>query len=205
MLGDPGPSDTISLDPMLPSAYPVAISRRFALGGYQALGHVARPGARSLPEQLATIPAGDYTLFDDDSMTGGTLAAVRALLPAHVRIGAIQLAIAHDADEDVVDSRDFLLGADDAGLVVQLPRGLLGRAPYMLPYVDPAARCSIPPQHVRAFSIAVWQLNERMFASTDHRVRDLPAPTRMTFEHLGAECSLTDVCRWHIARLQADA
>ena len=204
-LGDPGPRNAISLDPMLPSAYQVAISRRFALGGYQALSHVARPGTRPLSEQIAAIPAGDYALFDDDSMTGGTIAAVRARLPANVRISAIQLAITHEADEDVVDSRDFLLGADDAGLVVQLPRDLLGRAPYVLPYVDPAARCSLPPQHVRAFSIAVWQLNERVFAFTGHRVCDLPAPTRATFAHLGAECTLTDVCRWHIERLQADA
>src|SRR5262249_19164286 len=115
-LGDPGPRDTISLDAMLPSAYPIAISRCYALGRYQAFGHVARPGASPLAEQLAAIPPGDYTLFDDDSMTGSTLDAVRAMLPAHVRIGATRLAIAHDADEDVVDSRDFLLGADDAGL-----------------------------------------------------------------------------------------
>lgn len=204
-LGDPGPRDTISLDPMLPSAYPIAISRCYALGGYQAFGHVARPSARPLAEQLAAIPPGDYTLFDDDSMTGGTLDAVRAMLPAHVRIAAVRLAIAHDAGEDVVDSRDFLLGADDAGLVVQLPRGVLGRAPYVLPYVDPAARCSIPPQHVRAFSVAVWQLNERVFATTGHRVCDLPAEARAVFAHLGAERSLDDVCRWHVKRLLDDA
>src|SRR5207237_258749 len=120
--------------------------------------------------QLAAIPPGDYVLADDDSMTGGTLDAVRAMLPAGVRIRAIQLAITHDADEDVVDSRDFLLGADHAGLVVQLPGGVLGRAPYVLPYVDPAVRCSIPPRHARAFSIAVWQLNERMFTASGHRV-----------------------------------
>jgi nicotinic acid mononucleotide adenylyltransferase len=204
-LGAPGPRDTISLDPMLPSAYPIAISRCYALGGYQRLGYTARPGARPLPEQIAAIPPGDYTLADDDAMTGGTLDAVRALLPAAVRVRAVHLAIAHDGDEDVVDGRDFLLGADDAGLVVQLPRGVLGRAPYVLPYVDPAVRCSIPPPHARAFSIAVWELNERVLAATGLRVRDLPAPAGALFAALGSERALADVCRWHIARLRDDA
>ncbi|MEO7729814.1 MAG: hypothetical protein ABIY55_02495, partial [Kofleriaceae bacterium] len=199
------PHGTISLDPMVPSDYPLAISRCYALGGYQMLGYTARPGAPPLAEQLAAIPPGDYTLSDDDSMTGGTLDAVRALLPAEVRIRALQLAVSHDADEDVVDSRDFLLGADAGGLVVELPGGVLGRAPYVLPYVDPAVRCSIPPPHARAFSIAVWQLNERMFTASGHRVRDLPAPARAVFAPLGAERSLADVCRWHIQRLLDDA
>ena len=201
----PDASNTISLDPMLPSHHSLAISRCYALGGYQMLGHTARPGARPLAEQLAAIPPGDYVLADDDSMTGGTLDAVRAMLPVDVRIRAIQLAITHDADEDVVDSRDFLLGADAAGLVVQLPGDLLGRAPYVLPYVDPAVRCSIPPLHARAFSIAVWQLNERLFAASGHRVCDLPAPARHVFAPLGADRSLADVCRWHIQRLLDDA
>ena len=184
----------------------LAISRAYALGGYQSRGHVARPGARPLADQLAAIPPGDYVVRDDDRATGGTLAAVRALLPPHARVVGERVAIAHDADEDVVDSRDFLLGADDAGLVVELPRRSLGRAPYVLPYVDPAARCSLPPAAARAVSIAAWDLNARALAG--RRVADLAAPARATLAAFGLgdpARELAELCAWHRDRLAGDA
>jgi hypothetical protein len=198
-LGAPPAFPSISLDAMQHGTYALAVSRSFALGGYQPTGYVARPGSLALADQLAAIPAGDYTLYDDDAMTGGTLAAVRARLPARVRITSTELAIAHTGDEDVVDSRDFLLGADDGGLVVELAGGQLGRAPYVLPYADPAARCSLSPAATRAFSIAVWQLNERLFADTQLRTSDLPLPARTTFGH--HDMALAELCRWHLGRL----
>lgn len=193
--------DVISLDAMLPATTNLAVSRLYAMGGYQALGHVARPGAPPLAAQLAAITPGTYTLRDDDHMTGGTLEAVRAMLPPGVVIAGTNVATPHDDDEEVVDSRDFLVGADEGGLVIELPDGTVGRAPYVLPYVDPSARCCVPPRHVRAFSRAVWALNGRTFAGRGLRVRDLPAEARATFAGLGDDRSLEDVCRWHIERL----
>lgn len=191
----------ISLDAMLPSAANLAVSRLYAVGGYQALGHIARPGARPLEEQLSWLAAGTYALRDDDRMTGGTLAALRAMLPPRVRISGTHLAVEHDDDEEVVDSRDFLLGADDGGLAIELPDGSVGRAPYLLPYVDPSARCCVPPREIHAFSARVWALNEHTFAGSGLRVGDLPRPTRATFAWLGEDHLLEDVCRWHIQRL----
>jgi nicotinic acid mononucleotide adenylyltransferase len=195
--------DVISLDAMLPAATNLAVSRLYAVGGYQALGHVARPGSPPLGEQLSAIAAGTYALRDDDHMSGGTLDAVRAMLPAGIVIAGTRLAVEHDHDEEVVDSRDFLLGADDGGLVVELPDGRIGRAPYVLPYVDPSARCCVPPRQVHAFSRAIWALNERTFAGSGLRVADLPASARATFGWLGQERLLEDVCRWHIERLES--
>jgi nicotinic acid mononucleotide adenylyltransferase len=201
-LGEPTTErDVISLDAMVPATTNLAVSRLYAVGGYQALGHVARPGAPPLDEQLAAIPAGTYTLCDDDHVSGGTLVAVRSLLPPRVVVSGTRLAVAHGDDEEVVDSRDFLLGADDGGLVIELPDGRIGRAPYLLPYVDPSARCCVPPGQVHAFSSRLWTLNERTFAGTGLRVRDLPASTRATFAWLGEERLLEDVCRWHVERL----
>lgn len=191
----------ISLDAMLPSSANLAVSRLYAVGGYQPLGYIARPGARPLEEQLALLAPGTYTLRDDDRMTGGTLAAVRTMLPAHVRVSDTRLAVEHDDDEEVVDSRDFLLGADDGGLAIELPDGTVGRAPYLLPYVDPAARCCVPPREIHTFSARVWALNERAFTGSGLRVSDLPSPTRATFGWLGDELLLEDLCRWHIERL----
>ncbi|MEO8351900.1 MAG: hypothetical protein ABI680_09220 [Chthoniobacteraceae bacterium] len=200
MRGVDAESNVVSLDPMIPAKHNLAISRLFALGGYEPLGHVPRPGAIPLIEQIAAIPAGEYVLRDDDRMTNSTLNAVRAILPPTVAIRETRFSIEPAEDEDVLDARDFLLGADDAGLVVALPDGGLGRAPYMLPYVDPAVRASVLASH--EFSSEVWMLNWRTFVRTNLRVRDLPAPCRATF-CTKLDWRLDDLCLWHADRLRA--
>jgi len=201
---DPGaaPDDVISLDAMARARHTLAISRLYALGGYEPLGHVARPGAPPLDAQVAAIPPGAYHLRDDDRMSGSTLAFARELLRGRATFAWESLSVAHDPDEDVADSRDFLLGADHGGLVVRLPDGAIGRAPYALPYVDPAARCCVAPDDARAFSEAVWELNAEAFAGTGLRVGDLPAPARATFAWMGDARALEDVCRWHVDALR---
>jgi hypothetical protein len=192
----------ISLDPLTPGTHDLAMSRLFSLGGYQSLGYVARPGAPSLEVQASAIEPGDYVLWDDDRVTGGTMDAVSAMLPPSVRVRGAEVAIEHDEDEDVVDSRDFLIGADDGGLAVELPDGVIGRAPYLLPYVDPGARASVPYDRVHDFSRRVWELNAKVFAETDLRVADLPSATRMTFRGFDDRMPIVELCRWHAARLQ---
>jgi nicotinic acid mononucleotide adenylyltransferase len=191
--------DAISLDPMLPARHNLALSRLYAMGGYELLGFVPRPGSAPLTEQVARIPAGRYTLRDDDYVTGGTLRMVESLLPPSVQIAHRVFALTRDHDEDVLDARDFLLGAEHGGLVLSLPDGRVGRAPYLLPYVDPAARASIAHSH--AFSREVWQLNARLFSSTDLCTRDLPAYARETFAAFG-DARLEDVCSFHGERLR---
>lgn len=193
----------ISLDPMLPAATNLALSRLFAPGGYESFGHVARPGWPPLAAQAEAIAPGEYVLRDDDRVSGATLAAARALLPPGVSVRETRLALAQDEGEDVADSRDFLVGADDGGLVIQLPDGSIGRAPYALPYVDPAVRCCVPPGRVREFSVAVWRLNEEAFAGTGLCVGDLPAPARATFAWMGDSLPLEALCRWHIERIES--
>jgi nicotinic acid mononucleotide adenylyltransferase len=199
--------DVISLDAMLPATHTLALSRLFALGGNHALGHVARPGSRPLAEQVAAIAPGRYVLRDDDTFTGGTLRAARSLLGKGVVCDETRLAVHHDEGEEVADSRDFLLGADEGGLVLALPGDRVGRAPYLLPYVDPSARSGLPPEAARPFSRAVWELNARVFAGTSLRVRDLPAPARAIFECIGtmgawSDRTLEETCRWHADRLR---
>jgi hypothetical protein len=171
------------------------------LGGYSQLGYAPRPNSPSFETQIATLPAGDYVLHDDDCVTGGTVAAVKQLLPSTVRILRVDTSVAHAVDEEVIDCRDFLVGADDGGLVVQLA-STTARVPYVLPYVDPFARASIPPKYAREFSRRVWQLNESMFAGTHLCVADLPAPARTAFSFLDDATGLAEVCRWHSERLE---
>jgi nicotinic acid mononucleotide adenylyltransferase len=199
MRGLEAESNVISLDPMIPASHNLAISRLFALGGYEPLGHVPRPGAAPLRVQLAAIRPGEYVLRDDDCMTNSTLNAVRSLLLPTVTIRETRFAIEPSEDEDVLDARDFLLGADHAGLVVALPSGGIGRAPYLLPYVDPSVRASVLASH--EFSIRVWLLNSRIFARTDLRVRHLPASSQATLR-TDPERRLDEVCLWHADRLR---
>lgn len=188
---------TISLDPFTPAPHALAVSRLFALGGHQLLGHVARPGSPAIAAQVAAIPDGDYTLLDDDRMSGGTLAAVIAMLPARIRIANTQVMLEPGSGEDILDSRDFLVGSDEGGLVVELADGSIGRAPYLLPYVDPAARASIPD--ARAFSKRMWEANARVFERTNLTVRELPVAWQHTFR-AHRERSLSELCEWHAAR-----
>jgi nicotinic acid mononucleotide adenylyltransferase len=196
------PRPVISLDPMLPGDQNLAISRRFDLGGATRRGHTARPDTPDLPAQLAALPAGEHTLFDDDICTGGTVRFVQELLPASVRIQAIShLADAgppHDRQE-LADSRDFLLGSAEGGLVVVLPDGTLGRAPYILPWVDPGARASIPGDRIHAFSAEVWRLNADFFAGSGLTVADLPPAAARLLRCAGwaVTDALSAVCQWH--------
>jgi len=193
----------ISLDAMRRrgGAFNLGVSRLFALGGYQLLGHVARPGMPSITAQIAALPKDRrYVLYEDDRMTGGTLRFLRAALEEHeVAIEGARLAFETEDDEDVIDSRDFLLGTDDGGLVVELPDGSIARAPYVLPWVDPAARASIGSAHALTFSRRVWALNEAIFRSTTnhYRVADLPAPQRALLQasRFTDRDRLADVCR----------
>ena len=201
----PGPARTISIDPMLPGEVDLGVSRLFDLGGYRALGHVARPGTPPLDRQLAAIPAGRWTLRDDDRATGSTVRFVTEHLPPGVTLDATTFALHPDPGAEVADSRDFLLGTDDGGLVVALPDGSVGRAPYLLPYVDPAVRSGLPGGDAVAFSLAVWELNAAVFAPTPLTVADLPAPTARTLACAGFTPGtlLADVARRHAATLRS--
>mgnify|MGYP000956374943 FL=1 len=77
----------LSLDPCLPGAFNLGVSRCFELCSNQLRsGLVARPGWPPLQEQLESIPPGSYCLVDDDLATGHTLQEVLARLPAHCQI-----------------------------------------------------------------------------------------------------------------------
>ncbi len=210
---------TISLDPLTRAECTIAISRLFELGGYAQKGYTARPGSPPLATQLSQIPPGVYDVLDDDASTGGTLSHVASLLwakhspdlePGRSRSITIQHETARvraDAGaerREIADSRDFLLGADHAGLVMTLGPDALVRGIYAYPYVDPTARCSIPASEALEFSIAIWRLNETFHASTQNTVDDLNTPQRALLLRAGFGPTepLSAVCRWHANQLE---
>lgn len=197
----------ISLDPLLPATHQLGLSRLFELGGYQQRGHTHRPGSPTLQDQLKAIPPGRYDLFDDDASSGQTLRYARALLEQRADI-----ALRHDLtlhacapDEDLADCRDFILGAREGGLTIITPSGEVGRAPYMLPYVDPSARCGVPPHLALQTSLQLWQLNATLTQGCAATISGLSPAQAAPFLAAGFEpgLSLHALCLAHIAHLRA--
>ncbi|WP_328785374.1 hypothetical protein OIE52_02265 [Streptomyces canus] len=199
---------------------PLRVSRGFLLGGRTGVGLVARPGAASLVRQLAGLPDDPtrqgYTLIEDDVCTGETLREVIGLLRATGRrvrqvvpgirldgtarpsiLGATVAPVlqyrtvgaaggAHAME--LADPRNFLLGL--SGLVVRLPDGGWGRAPYWLPFVSTAARIGTPAASDEEFALRLLEANLRFFARAERlvgrtvRVADLHPATRRLLRSL---------------------
>ncbi|MDI5961478.1 hypothetical protein [Streptantibioticus silvisoli] len=172
---------------------PLRVSRGFLLGGREAIGLVPRPGAAPVAEQIAALPrdpaGAGCTLVEDDICTGETVAAVVRLLGAAgrrvhrvvpgVRLDAAACPAVPGAVLDPVleyrttggapgaravelaDPRNFLLGL--SGLVVRLPDGTWGRAPYWLPFVRTSARAGVPADRDEEFALRVLGANVRFF------------------------------------------
>jgi len=215
----------ISLDPCIAGDINLGVSRVVPLGGHaDAPRFVGRPDD-DVPSKLldfcpqeAAIPPGEHVLLDDDAVSGATLDHVRAVLARRcpqVTLGEVVIAsdlVARGPlgalprqGVEVCDSRDFLVGSRGGGLVVGLPGAPGARAPYLLPYVQPSRRASVPLSREIAFSRRVWRLNAEFFASVASplRVADASAPFRALASHLGfdEQTTLEELCRWHAGRL----
>lgn len=192
----------LSIDAPIRGDANLAVSRCFPLAG-AGMGSVIspRPGSAQLAEQLAELAPGDYVLVDDDVSTGATLAGVRALLPAGVRVVREHVLFRRDGQLDILDCRDFLAGSREGGLVVAAFDGSLARAPYCAPYVSASERASIPLAEELGFSCALWRLNEAFFArvSPEIRLAEAGAAFAGLMRGLGfaPETPMAAVCRWH--------
>ena len=164
---------------------------------------VARPGAPALEEQLRSIAPGRVLVVDDDRASGSTEAEVRRLLATRgVEVERWETLITGDPS-DVVDLRDFILGAPQGGLVVQAPGLGAVRVPYLEPYVNLATRASLDPERVRGFFLAIWRANLELHRSSGLRVADACPSSRSLYRWLGfaGETPLAEVADWHLQRL----
>ncbi len=104
---------------------------------------------------------------------------------------------------DLGDPRDFCIGL--SGLVVRLPNGDLGRAPYLLPFVSPHARATIPADQEREFSQRILQLNYDFWSGIDQKLgrkvmlRDMdPAFVAFIngFYNIDTNTGMADLCQF---------
>ncbi len=140
------------MDPYIKGTYNLGISRLYDCLGMDKLGYVARPGCAPIEEQISKIPPGDYVLYDDDVATGGTMAwATNELSKYGIRITERKSYIQSNGAE-VLDARDFVPNSEHGGLVMKDLNGSYSRQPYVLPFVNPAVRASIPSLNTIFFS-----------------------------------------------------
>lgn len=206
---------SISLDVFVRGTHNLDLSRAFDMSGgqWKSEGLVVRPGTSPLLKQLAMIPSGTYVLVEDDIASGGTVAAVKRLLPDGVSISDLlvlsNLEIGgrrHGPFFDVVDLRDFLVGAKAGGLVVKAPDGFLVRVPYLPPYVNLRSRAKLPPTAETAVGMAIWEANAVFFRSVSRPIRlgecDPALGRALTRLGFSLDMNMETVCRWHLDRLE---
>ncbi len=191
----------------------IGLSRLFGLSSAQLFSKalVPRPGRQNLKRVMGRLEKGGYTMVDDDIATGSTIRMIEALLPDGVKFDE-KIALSERAFKklypereyafwDIVDARDFLIGAKSAGLVVQLFNGEVGRAPYMLPYTSLVSRAKIPPDQEMAFTEEILNLNRRFFRDiwADLRLEDADPQFQALMNSAGFRKSelLSDLCAWH--------
>lgn len=217
---------SVSLDPLVHGDAALDLSRGFRLGGREWAGLVNRPGAPVLTHQLAglrrRLEGKRLVLVEDDICSGTTVTQAiallrRACLEVVEVVPGIRVALEGRADElagvpvrpvvdyritgaagvELTDPRNYLLGG--SGLVVRLPAGGWGRAPYWLPFVSTAARTCIEPDLEVRFAADMVAANARFFANLERatgrrvRVGDLAPAVHRTLVSLGWATSTTPV------------
>lgn len=218
-------SPIISLDPCLPGAVNMEVSRCFEPLSRVDPGFVARPGAAPIATQLERLENTSYILFDDDTFSGHTRDYVRALVESRCTVAKFvtlcdasgPLSASPDGKQkseypprlNLVDCRDFLVGAREAGLVMRLPDGSLCRAPYMLPYVRPHYQASVFLSQEIEFSRRVWGLNKRFFEEVGIRLKVLDMGSAFQrlceLQSFPGEVTMEELCDWHLEHLNASS
>lgn len=200
---------TISLDTYYKGTYSIETSRLFDISDIQKnyIKLIGRIGFENIESQIENIESGKYILVDDDSATGKTIREVMSLLPNRINIEKIYLLanIFNEKIFDIVDLRDFIVGANCGGLVVRLPNKEVVRAPYMLPYISLKSRASIPAIKEMKMSIKLWEINKEFYQKIGSKIKlsqsDIGFRKLMNYIGFNDETLLTDICDWHIKNL----
>lgn len=159
---------TISLDNFYHGDYNLQISRVFEISSYQNKPKYLTnsPYSEKIENQIADIgKLKRATIVDDDSVSGNTLRYIDELLK-HIQNKEYYF-LAEGLNKhyfDVVDLRDFIIGAEHGGLVVQLNNKLI-RVPYINPYVNLKTRASIPQENCLEFSKQILILNKKLYSN----------------------------------------
>lgn len=194
----------ISLDCFLESRYKLELTRVFTAGDAQHYStlHTNRTGTAPIQEQLVQIPEGVYDLVDDDIATGATMRAVETMLNKQgVQVGDFRCLLESYGEDiyDVLDMRDFVLGAKHGGLTVRTVSGEVTRAIYAAPYVNLVTRAKMTPMQALSFSLEVWKLNHNIYRDSGITVGNIAEHQDYTLFGFHKDVTVEDLCLHHIA------
>lgn len=131
---------------------------------------------RETKEKLGKINLlknGDCILVDDDIASGFTSQAIISNLPSSINIVKIlgMNDLVRDKDKqafDIVDARDFILGAENGGLQCRVSTDII-RVPYFYPYVNLITRASIDENNQKLFMLEIYKLNIKLYSEIEKR------------------------------------
>ncbi len=203
---------TISLDTYYRGTYDIETSRLFDISDIQRkyISLIGRIGHDTVKNQIQKIKDGNYILVDDDSATGKTIREVMSNLPERINIEQIFLlaSMGNEKIFDIVDLRDFIIGAENGGLVVRLPNEKIARSPYMLPYVSLKTRATISASKEMEFSIKLWEINKEFYQKIGGNITlgqtDKGFKKLMNYIGFKDDTLLVDICDWHIKKLKQE-
>lgn len=207
-----GDRQSISMDPFFTGTYNIGLSRIFPLAGSQYSSEAEilprLSDGRNNTWDLQSIPKGSYVLVEDDVASGTTMNMAKAAL-AGIGVEISEDLILSNLDTtpadvyDVVDARDFMLGQPFSGLAVKCSRGLRGRAPYMLPFVNLRSRAKIPARKEMQLSLDLWRANA---ANLDPNITldQLSGESQVFMVSVGwgLRATLVDFCDFYIRVLE---
>lgn len=201
---------TISLDTYYRGTYNIETSRLFDISDIQKkyISLIGRIGHDTVKNQIQKIEDGNYILVDDDSATGKTIREVMSNLPERINIEQIFLlaSMGNEKIFDIVDLRDFIIGAKNGGLVVRLPNKEIARSPYMLPYVSLKTRGTISASKETEISIKLWKMNKEFYQKISDNITlgqtDSGFKKLMNYIGFKDDTLLVDICDWHIKKLK---
>lgn len=199
--------NTISLDSYFIGTYNIEISRLFEISDKQlTYTKLVSRNNKNINDEINKIIPNNYTLVDDDSVSGNTLRSIFEQIPDTIKINSIYLLMDHKNIFDVVDFRDFIIGANNAGLMTRLSNNLIIRVPYIYPYVNLNTRANIPLDKEIEFTINILDLNINFFNKIDKSIKLKDVDNNfihlMKFIGFSENDYIIDILKWHKKNLK---
>lgn len=195
----------INLDAETDGFYNLEVSRLYDAYGHKKLGYTGRNKKNSVDKQIKNIIKNSWKqecyLFDDDICTGSTMDFVeKELNKLGIKvIGRASYISGQSKDKEVLDSKDFILGFENGGLMTQYKDELI-RVPYIYPFVCPHIRASI--NNPLYFSISIWEINYFYWKYSDMTIQYIPSLYFLTKLGFKLNTKISEVCQYYLLFLK---
>lgn len=190
----------LSGDIYLQTEYKLRASRLFTVSSYQAHAYGHTP--LKVPADL--LNAETIVFVDDDIHSGEYVAMVKKILPSVIGISMADYSYPHGFS-DIVDMRDFILGATEGGLGTMGENQKFVRVPYLHPFTNLCTRASIAPEKVLQLNVELYRANYDFYAGTGIQVSDVPLPAQASpvFSGFTEDTLLSDIAKYYGTPLES--